>query len=128
MGNWGAYWSGDPVQNIYGRKQGGFDASRYFGTPNEFDKLFWQSKEGMPFAFQQFAGNEAAPDSYYNRWLQNREGELTAGFVDASRSNNTLAWHDYLASQAQGLAQRYTQLPGWQQGQNAPSTWAGRRL
>ena len=125
MGEWGGMWAGP---SIYGRNAGGFDASRYFGNANEFDKLFWQSKEGMPFAWQRYVGQEAAPDSHYNRWLQNQEGWATAGFVDASRSNPDLAWSDYIASQAQNLAQRYTSLPTWQQGQNPAAWFAGRRL
>ena len=127
FGQWGGVWSG-PVSPIYGRNAGGFDAGRYFGTPSETDQLFWQSSAGMPFAWQKFVGVEARPDTHYNQWLQRQEGLATSGFVDASRANPDLKWTDYIASQAQNLANRYTQLPTWQQGMNPASWYAGRRL
>jgi SRSO17 transposase len=126
-GQWGGMWTG-PVSPIYGRNQGGFDASRYFGALTPTDDLFYQSSAGMPFAYQQFANTEARPDSHYNRWLQNQEGWVTSNFVNASRANPDLKWTDYTVSQAPNLAQRYLALPTWQQGMNPAAWYAGRRL
>lgn len=134
MGEWGGFWGQGP-QQIYGRTGPNFGNltqqeryQRYFGTPNEQDKLFWQEREGMPFAYARYMNQEARPDSHYGRWLEDQEGWMTANFVDASRQNPTLQWSQYLADQAENLARRYTELPGWQQGKNPASGWAGRRL
>jgi hypothetical protein len=101
---------------------------RYFGNATDFDKLFWQSKEGMPFAYAHFMGQEAAPGTDYERWLSNEEGRMTANFVDASRAKPDLQYIDFIASKAQELAQRYTQLPSWRQGMNTGPWFAGRQL
>jgi len=124
-GYWGGTWVADP---IYGRKAGGFDSSRYFGTPDEFSKLFWQSQEGMPFAYSRYISQEADPSSHYGGWLSDQYNLMKSGFVDASRTNKDLAWSDYIAGHAQDLATKYTQLPGWQQGKNPGVMSAGRRL
>ena len=71
---------------------------------------------------------EAAPDSHYANWLSDQYNLSKAGFVDASRTNPNLAYTDYIANQAQNMAQRYTQLPGWAQGKNPGVLSAGRRL
>lgn len=123
-GTWGGTWGG----TIYGRKAGGFDANRYFGGANEFDKLFWQGAEGMPYAYSHYINQEADPASHYGGWLADQYNYMKAGFVDASRTNPELAWSDYIGSQAESNAQRYTQLPGWKQGINPGVMSAGRRL
>ena len=126
MGGWGGTWGNTP--NIYGRNAGGFDVQRYFGTPDTNAELFWQSREGMPFAYSRAVNTEAAPSSYYNRWLQSQQGNVNNDYVNASLQNPNLMYHQFVAGQMPALAQRYTQLPGWQKGEEAAPWFAGRRL
>jgi hypothetical protein len=126
FGGWGGTWGSTP--NIYGRNAGGFDVNRYFGTPDTNSELFWQSKEGMPFAYSRAVNTEADPNSYYNRWLNSQEGRVNTDYVNASLQNPDLQYYQYVGNQMRNLANRYTQLPSWQQGQNAPAWFAGRRL
>lgn len=131
FGGWGGTWGATPNTygpNIYGRTSGGFDVNRYFGTPDTNSELFWQSKEGMPFAWNRAVNTEASPDSHYNRWLQSQEGKVNTDYVNASLQDPGLMYHQYVAGQMQNLANRYTQLASWQKGMNPAAWFAGRRL
>jgi hypothetical protein len=120
---WGGFWQSNP---IYGRKAGGFDANRYFGTPNSFDEIYWQQNPDQ--AYRRAVGQESRDDTHYNAWLGREQGWALQRFADASRGNPALLVSDYLPQAMQQLAERYTRLPGWQQGKNPAAWWAGRRL
>lgn len=107
---------------------GGDLAQRYFGTPTGNSELFYQSADGMPFAWSRYAAGESNPDSFYRRWLDNQQDEVRSGFINQSVNDPYLQYTDYIAQQAPGLAQRYLALPGWQQGKGAPAGFAGRRM
>lgn len=101
---------------------------RYFGNPDPVQQLAWQSDTGMPLAWQKYMQGEARQGTDYEQYLGNQYARMKAEFGNASLQNHELAWTDFIASKAQELAERYTQLRGWEQGQN-PGTWfAGRRL
>jgi len=123
-GGWGDTWQqpGQPG-TIYGRTGGGATA---FQGAGEFDRLAWQQDPNTAYA--RYVTQEAGPGSHYERWLENERGRTFQGFQDASRANQDLFIGDYLAQQAPSLVQRYTQLPGFQQGMNVAPNFAGRRL
>jgi hypothetical protein len=126
-GGWGTSASGVP---IYGRRAGAFDANRYFGgspgIPGSVDEILFQ---GDPqFAYRTAVNSEADQGSDYYRWLAGRQQWVMDNYTNASRSNPNLLATDYIPQALQDLAQRYTQLSGWQQGKNPAAWFAGRRL
>lgn len=124
---WGGVWSA-PTDARYWRGAGNYDYERYFGMPNERDRLFWQTPTGMPFAYSRAVDAAARPDSAYNRWLRQQEGWVTSQYVDLSRTDPDLEYWQAVAGLMPRLAERYTTLPGWQRGQNPGVVSAGRRL
>lgn len=123
-------WQGQ----IYGRtgpNLGGDQASlarRYFGDLTGDQRNFYQSAEGMPYAWQKVAGQEAAPDSYYGRWLNTQEANVRGNFINASTADPNVQATDYYAQQMPGLAHRYLELPGWQQGKGQSVWYAGKQF
>lgn len=117
----------DQYNQIYGRR-GGL-TEHYFPTdPTTNQSAYWQSAAGTRDAWNQYVKGEANPDSYYARWLQNQYDTAYSQYNNESLNDPNRLWTEQIERGAQGLTDRYLSLPGWQQGKNPASTWAGRRM
>lgn len=150
--SWGNGW-GDLGGSIFGRRQGGYGLpAGFWGAPdpntdpagydaakkasgqggsltedNAVSQLFYQTNPELAWA--KLLGLEA-PDSntHYARWLGDMFTELRAKADLDAVATPDLQYKDYFANQLPGLAQRYLNLPGWQQGKNPAQSSAGRYL
>lgn len=123
-------WRNNDQYSVYGRLHG--DGSYFQGTGGQplttSQQLFYQTGEGQHPAYQQFMAGEADPNSYYSRWLGSQEGRVENGFKNASVADPNLQRTYYYDQQSKGLNSMFANLPGWQQGYNAPGGFAGRRM
>lgn len=123
-------WRNNDQYSVYGRHLG---TGSYFqgaqgGPLDTTQQLFYQTDPGRTAGYARFMGAEADPTSYYYRWLGNQQGRVEQDFHNASVADPSLQYTNYLDQQARGLYDTYRNLPGWQQGQNAPGGFAGRRM
>lgn len=123
-------WRNNDQYSVYGRLHG---QGSYFqganGQPlDTSQQLFYQTGEGQHPAYQRFMGEEADPNSYYSRWLGSQEGRVEGAFKNASVADPNLQRTYFYDAQAKGLNSTFANLPGWQQGYNAPGGFAGRRM
>lgn len=120
----------DQYNQIYGRT-GGERFGSYFTNPAgqtpSLDEGFWNTAEGMPLAWARYISQEANPNSHYGRWLADQFNRVKADYVNEQNFDISLRYPDYVDERARGLANEYNALPGWQQGKNPASWWAGRR-